>query len=169
MMHHEHHSYAPQDGVGFGSDQIFFAEIWPNEGLDLVMQNAGFTSGGSTPANTFLGLFTGYTASTVGSSASVADSYAEPTGGAYARQTIAAASWGAIASTTSGRISTCAQISYTQATGSYSAAVNGFMLNNILSSTADKTYFAANFDDTTAVTINTNDQIKVTPSVIFGG
>ena len=145
------------------------AEIWPNEGLDLVIANAGFATSGVSPVNTFLGLFTGFTASTVGNSASVADSYAEPTGGAYARQTISSASWGAIGSTTSGRISTCAQVSYTQATGSYSAAVNGFFLNNILSASGDKTYFAANFDDTTAVTINTNDQIKVTPSVIFGG
>ena len=169
-MMHLHHDYAPQEGVGFGADQIFFAEIWPNEGLDLVMANAGFQTGGSTPANTWLCLFTSFTASTVGTSASVADSYADPTvAGGYARQTIAAASWGAIASTTSGRISTCSQISYLQATGSYSGAINGFWLSNILSASGDKCYFAASFDDTTQVTINTNDQIKVTPSVIFGG
>ena len=144
------------------------AEIFPNEGLNLIMPNAGFTSGGTTPTNMWLALFTTYTASTVGDSASVRASYGEPTGGAYARQTIAAASWGALANSgTYGRISTCAQISFTQATGSYSAAVNGFFVANSL--TVGTAYFAANFDDTTAVTINTNDQIKVTPSVIFGG
>lgn len=172
MTMHHYRDLLGRDGdePGQSFQEFGMAEIWPNEGLDLVMQNAGFTSGGSTPTNTWLALFTAFTASTVGTSASVADSYSEPTAaGGYARQTIAAASWGAIASTTSGRISTCAQISYLQATGSYSAAVNGFWLANILSNSGDKTYFAANFDDTTAVTINTNDQIKVTPSVIFGG
>lgn len=167
MLDHLHHSYeAAPEWAGL---EAFMAEIFPNEGLDLIIANAGFNSGGSTPANTFLCLFTTFTASTVGTSASVADSYSEPTGGAYARQTIAAASWGAIASTTSGRISTAAQISFPQATGSYSAAVNGFWLANQVSASGDKTILAANFDDTTAVTINTNDQIKVTPSVIFGG
>ena len=143
------------------------AEIWPNECLDLVIANAGYATTGVSPVNQFLALFTTFTASTVGTSASVAASYSDPTGGGYARQTISSASWGAIASTTSGRISTCAQVSFLQATGSYSAAVNGFFVGNSL--TVGKTYFAANFDDTTAVTINTNDQIKVTPSVIFGG
>ena len=145
------------------------AEIFPNEGLFVIMKNAGFTSGGATPANMFLALFTAYTASTVGTSASVADSYSEPTGGAYTRQTIAAASWTTTGTTTSGCFATSAQLSFTQATGSYSAAVNGFWIADILSAAGDKTLLAANFDDVTAVTINTNDQIKVTPTAIFGG
>lgn len=144
------------------------AEIFPNEGLDLIIANAGFQSTGAVPANTWLALFTSYTASTVGSSASVMASYPEPTGGAYARATISSASWGAIASTTSGRMATSAQISFVQATGDYSAALNGFTVCNSLSGTT-KCYYAANFDDTTAVTIKSSDQIKVTPSVIFGG
>lgn len=143
------------------------AEIFPNEGLFLIMKNAGFTSGGATPANTFLALFTAYTASTVGTSASVMASYTEPTGGAYARQTIAAASWSTTGTTTSGCYATSAQLSFTQATGSYSAAVNGFTVASAIST--GTCFLAANFDDTTAVTINTNDQIKVTPTVIFGG
>lgn len=144
------------------------AEILPNEGIDLFLANSGFATTGVSPVNTWLALFTTFTASTVGNSASVAASYGEPTGGGYARQTISSASWGAIGSTTSGRITTCAQVSFPQATaGSYSAAVNGFWLGNSL--TVGKTYFAANFDDTTAVTINTNDQIKVTPSLIMAG
>lgn len=151
-------------------DQLrYMAEIFPNEGLDLIIAAAGFQNTGAVPANMFLCLFTGYTASTVGTSVSVADSYAEPTGGAYARATISSASWGAIGNTTSGRITTASQISFVQATGSYSAAVNGFWVANQLSASGDKAILAANFDDTTAVTINTNDQIKVTPSVIFGG
>lgn len=145
------------------------AEIFPNEGLDILLAQNGFATGGTAPANVWLCLFTAFTASTVGTSVSVADSYTEPTGGAYARQTVSSASWGAIASTTSGRITTCAQVSFPQATGSYSAAVNGYWLSNILSATGDKCLTAANFDDVTAVTINTNDQIKVTPSIIYGG
>ena len=35
----------------------------------------------------------------------------------------------------------------------------------VVSDSGDKAYFAANFDDTTAVTINTNDIIKVTPTI----
>ena len=145
------------------------AEIFPNQGLDLIIANAGFNSGGSTPANTWLALFTTFTASTVGNSASVMASYSDPTGGGYIRETIAAASWGAIGSTTSGRITTAAQISFPQATGSYNAAVNGFTVTNSLTAGGGSVYFAANFDDTTAVTIQTNDQIKVTPSSIFAG
>jgi hypothetical protein len=30
-------------------------------------------------------------------------------------------------------------------------------------------YFGSNFDDTTAVTVNTNDVIKVTPTWIYTG
>lgn len=144
------------------------AEIFPSEGLYLIMKNAGFTSGGSTPSNTFLALFTSYTASTVGSTASVADSYTEPTGGAYARQTIAAASWTTTGTNASGCYAQAAQISFDVATGSYSAAVNGFWIANQLSASGDTAILAANFDDVTAVTINTNDQIKVTPTATFG-
>ena len=145
------------------------AEIFPNEGLDILLAQNGFATGGAAPANVWLCLFTTFTASTVGTSVSVADSYSEPTGGAYGRVTVSSGSWGAIGNTTSGRITTCAQVSFIQATGSYSAAVNGYWIANQLSASGDKTITAANFDDTTAVTINTNDQIKVTPSIIYGG
>jgi hypothetical protein len=146
------------------------AEIFPNEGLDLLLQSNGFQSGGATtPANTWIALFTTFTASTVGNSASTSASYSEPSGGGYAAQTISSQSWGAIASTTSGRITTSAQISFPQATANYSAAVNGYWLRNQLAAAGSKAYCAANFDDTTAVTINSSDQIKVTPSIIYGG
>ena len=39
------------------------AEIFPNEGLDLIY--AGYPKGATGPANTWLGLFTSWTASTV--------------------------------------------------------------------------------------------------------
>jgi hypothetical protein len=146
------------------------AEIFPNEGLDMLLQSNGFQSSGqATFANTFIALFTTFTASTVGTSASTSASYSEPTGGGYASQTISSASWGAIASTTSGRIVTSSQISFPQATANYSAAVNGYWLRNTSAAAGSKCITAANFDDTTAVTINSSDQIKVTPSIIYGG
>jgi len=145
------------------------AEIFPNEGLDLLLAQNGFQTGGSLLTNTFLCLFTTFTASTVGTSVSVADSYTEPTGGAYARQTVSSASWGAIGNTTSGRVTTCAQVSFLAATANYSAACNGYWIANQQSAAGDKCITAANFDDTTAVTINSGDQIKVTPSIIYGG
>ena len=64
------------------------AEIFPNEGLDLIY---GIVPKGATgPANTWVGLFTAYTASTVGTSAAVIASWSEVSvAGAYVRGTIA--------------------------------------------------------------------------------
>ena len=68
------------------------AEIFPNEGLDLIY--AGYPKGATGPANTWLGLFTAFTASTVGTSAAVIASWTEvANAGAYTRQTISSASW----------------------------------------------------------------------------
>ena len=44
--------------------------------------------------------------------------------------------------------------------------VNGFIVTNS-SLNAGVVYYGANFDDTTAVAVNTNDVIKVTPSWIY--
>lgn len=138
------------------------AEIYPDEGLDIILEI--FPRGGTNLTTTYLSLFTAFTASTVGSSSQGADSYTEPTFGAYARQSIAAASWGAIAAGTGGRKTTAAQVTFPTATSNSASATNGFWLANQLSASGDKCIFAANFDDTTAVTVNTNDIIKVTPT-----
>lgn len=140
------------------------AEIWPDEGLDIVLNI--FPRGGTNLTTTYLSLFTAFTASTVGASTSVADNYTEPSGNAYARQSIAAASWGAIAAGTGGRKTAAAQVTFPTATGSW-GTINGFWLANQLSATADTALFAANFDDTTAVAIQTNDVIKVTPTIQY--
>lgn len=140
------------------------AEIWPDEGLDLVLTI--FPMGGTNLTQTFLTLFTAYSASTVGTAGQLADSYTEPSGGAFARQTITSGQWGAIAAGTGGRKTTAAQITFPTATAVW-GTINGFWLANILSSSGDKALFAANFDDTTAVTINTNDIIKVTPTAQY--
>jgi hypothetical protein len=129
-----------------------------------------FPKGGTNLTTTYLSLFTAFTASTVGTRTSTADSYTEPNFGAYARQSIASGSWGALAdySTNQGRQTTAAQVTFPTATSNSASATNGFWLANQLSATGDVCIFAANFDDVTAVTINTNDIIKVTPTIAAG-
>ena len=139
------------------------AEIFPDEGLDVILSI--FPQGGTNLTTTYLALFTSFTAATVGSNSQGADSYTEPDFGAYARQAIAAASWGALAAGTGGRKTSAAQVTFPTATGNASATVKGLWLANQLSATGDKCIFAANFDDATAVQINTNDVIKVTPTM----
>ena len=140
------------------------AEIWPDQGLDLVLNI--FPKGGTNLTTTHLCLFTAFTASTVGSASSVADDYTEPSGNAYARQSLAAATWGAIAAGTGGRKTTYTQVTFPTATGSW-GTINGFWVANQASATGDTALFAANFDDTTAVAIQTNDVIKVTPTIQY--
>jgi hypothetical protein len=140
------------------------AEIWPDEGLDLVL--AIFPKGGTNLTTTYLALFTAFTATTVGANTSVADDYTEPSAGAYARQSVANTDWGAVAAGTGGRKTTAAQKTFPTATATW-GTVTGFWLANQLSATADKALYAANFDDATAVTINTNDIIRITPTAQY--
>jgi len=137
-------------------------EIWPDEGLDQVL--GFFPKNGTLPANTWMGLFTTFTANTVGTNTDTRASYTEPGSGGYARQTISSASWGAQAAATAGRKTAAGQVTFTTATASW-GTINGFFLANSLST--GSLYFAANFDDTTAVPIQSNDVIKVTPTVQY--
>lgn len=166
MHEHWHHDSSYGD-----SEQLFgMAEIFPNEGLDLIY--AGFPKGGGGPANTWLGLFTGGTGSTLpgaSTSLNVIGSWTEVTAaGAYARQTISSASWGTVGTTQSGRGSGAAQVTFATATAVW-GTVNGFIITNSLTTAAGVVYFGANFDDTTPVAINTGDVIRVTPSWIYTG
>jgi hypothetical protein len=138
------------------------AEIWPDHGLDLAL--GYFPRNGTLPANTWMALFTAYTASTVGTNDSTMTSYTEPSGSAYTRQTISSASWGVQGGATAGRKVTASQVTFATATGSW-GTINGFTLANAL--TTGSVYFAANFDDTTAVAIASNDVIKVTPTIQY--
>lgn len=139
------------------------AEIWPEEGLDILLEI--FPRGGTNLTTTYLSLFTAFTATTVGTGGQAADAYTEPSGGSYARQAIVSGSWGAIADvSTTGRKTTASQVTFPTATASW-GAVNGFWLANQLSASGDKCIFAANFDDDTASTVNTNDVLKVTPAI----
>lgn len=143
------------------------AEIFPNEGLDLIY--AGYPKGATGPANTWVALFTAFTASTVCTSAGVVASMTEvSSAGAYTRQTISSSSWGTVGTTQSGRGSAAAQVTFSTASAVW-GTVNGFFVANSVTQGAGNIWYAASFDDTTAVVVNTNDVIKVTPSWIFTG
>ena len=143
------------------------AEIFPNEGLDLIY--AGYPKGATGPANTWVGLFSAFTASTVGTSAAVIASWSEfAASGAYLRQTVSSASWGTVGTTQSGRGSAAAQVTFATATAVWGTA-NGFIICSGATGGAGIVWFGANFDDTTAVVVNTNDVIKITPSWVYTG
>lgn len=139
------------------------AEIFPDEGLDIVLNI--FPRGGSNLTTTYIGLWTSFTASTVGSSSQTRANYTESDFGSYARQSILAASWGAISAGTGGRKTTAGQVTFPTATGAGTNPINGFGVYN--ASTLGSLVFAANFDDTTAVSIANGDVIKVTPTIQY--
>ena len=170
MFMHQHHSYGRDTDLDF-SDSFAMAEVFPNEGLTLIY--AGFPKGGTGPANTWVGLFTGGTGSTLpgtgNGSLNVIGTWVEvATAGAYTRQTVSSASWGTAATTQSGWGSACAQVTFATATAVW-GTVTGFIIGNQLAGSAGTVYLGASFDDVTAVAINTNDVLRVTPSWIFTG
>ena len=143
-------------------------EIFPNEGLDLLL--GIMPKGGTTLATTYCGLFTGATASTTPLATAVLSTQtgvSEATPTSYARQSIAAGSWGAISTQTiwgqtNARATSAAQVSFPAAGASYATAINGFLLANAL--TAGIGIFYSNFDDITAIaTLSLGDIIKITP------
>jgi len=148
------------------------AEIIPNEGLDLLL--GIFPRGGTNLTTTYVGLFTGLTASTVPAQTAVLSTYGGAAFGesaftGYARQSVAAASWGAQAAgagnAAGGRQSTAAQASFPAATATYATAINGFFLADASAHGSEKAVFYANFDDTTAIaSMAIGDVIKVTPT-----
>jgi hypothetical protein len=151
------------------------AEAFSNEGLDLIQ--GIFPKGGTNLTTTYVLLWTGPgTASTVTAAmqTSVLSTYtgiAEvPIGTAgYARQSIAAASWGAMAAgagaAAGGRQTTAGQVSFPAATAAYGTAINGFGLANVAAHSGDVGIFYANFDDVTAIaSLALGDIVKVTPT-----
>lgn len=151
------------------------AEIVPDEGLDYWL--GVMLRSQSAPANTYVGLFTSQTASTVPASTAV---LATPTGvteaapGGYARQAIASGTgtWGAPAADTlwsqAVRRTTGPQVSFPAATGAYATAINGFLIATAL--TAGIALLYSNFDDTTAIaSLAIGDVVKVTPKYGLAG
>ena len=168
MFMHLHHAHGREHDLDY-NHEFNMAEIFPNEGLGLIY--AAYPKGATGPANTWLGLFTANSASALGSvsSASTIASWGEvANAGAYTRQTISSASWGTAATTQSGWGSGAAQVTFATATAVW-GTINGFFVASSLVNATGTIYFGANFDDTTAVAVNTNDIIKVTPSWIYTG
>lgn len=135
------------------------AQIVVDEGLDLIL--------GQFPKDTvkytsplLLCLFTSQTASTVQAHTGTLAGLTETTYTSYAAQNLAAATWGAAAErpTNLGRQSTYPQVTF-PTVGATGATINGFYIAN----NGDTILIGqANFDDTTAVVLATNDIIKVT-------
>lgn len=150
------------------------AETFSLEGLDYIM--GIFPKNGTNLATSYCGLWTGPgTASTIGTSVSATMStytnIAEVTIGiwSYARQSIAAASWGGQATGTGaaagGKMTTAGQVTFPAATASYATAINGFLLCNASGHGSEVSIFIANFDDTTAIaSLAIGDIVKVTPT-----
>jgi hypothetical protein len=139
------------------------AYMCPDEGLDLWL--------GQFPLNTVkytsplnLCLFTSQTATTVITHAQTFANVTETTYTNYARQSLAAATWGALAErpTNLGRQSVYPQVTF-PTVGASGATINGFHITN----NGNTVLFPgqANFDDLTAVVLLTNDVIKVTPTI----
>ena len=141
------------------------AQIFPDVGLDIILGQ--LPKGATQLTNLYLGLFTSQTASTVMLSSENGTNVTETAFTNYAAQTLAAATWGAVGAVTGGRGCVYPQITF-PTVGTTGATVNGLFLktaNVALSST--NLLAQANFDDTTAVTLATNDVIKVTPTFAY--
>jgi hypothetical protein len=146
------------------------AETFSNEGLDYLI--GIFPKNGTNLATGYLGLFTTGTASTVPAQTCVLSTYtgiAEAGFTSYARQSVAAASWGANAAgsgaASGGRQTTASQVSFPAAGASYSTAINGFFFCNASAHGSEIGIFYANFDDLTAIaSLSLGDIVKVTPT-----
>jgi hypothetical protein len=136
--------------------------IFPDEGLDVVLGQWPKNATRLTTAD--LRLFTSQTASTVITHTQTAANITETTYTSYASQALATATWGAQAeySTTLGRQTTYPQVTF-PTVGASGATINGCYLTT----GATVCIAQANFSDTTAVVLATNDVIKVTPTVAF--
>jgi hypothetical protein len=140
------------------------AQMCPDEGLDFILGQFPFnTAKYTSPLN--LALFTSQTASTVITHAQTIANITETTYTSYARQSLAAATWGAAAErpTNLGRQQTYPQVTF-PTVGASGATINGFYITNNGHTIA---IGAANFDDVTAVVLLTNDVIKVTPTFAY--
>ncbi len=140
------------------------AQIFPDEGLDIALGQ--FPKDTVRLSTTYLCLFTSQTATTVMTHAQALANVTETVYTSYARQALAAATWGALAErpTNLGRQSTYPQITF-PTVGATGATINGFFIGD--ATPPVKVIAQANFDDLTAVPLLTNDIIKVTPTYAY--
>ena len=138
------------------------AEIFPDEGLDIVLGQ--FPKDATRLSTTYLCLFTSQTATTVITSGQTLANITETTYTSYARQALAAATWGAQGAGTGGRKSTYPQVTF-PTVGASGATINGFFIGD--ATPPVKAICQANFDDGLAVVLATNDIIRVTPAMTY--
>lgn len=138
------------------------AEIFPEEGLDIVLGQ--FPKDATRLSTTYLCLFTSQTATTVITSAQTLANITETVYTSYARQALAAATWGAAGAGGGGRKSTYSQVTF-PTVGASGATINGFFIGD--ATPPVKVVCQANFDDGLAVVLATNDIIKVTPAITY--
>lgn len=149
------------------------ASIFPQEGLDLLLEMQPRNTQAKVDP-TFLGLFTGATATTVpafttvlnGNPAAVTEVAAS---NAYARVQVDGAAtvqeWGAIANggAANSRRTTASQQSFPESTGSW-GTVNGFFNATVSGQGLGKAFYYANFSDDQPVVINSAGYtLRITP------
>lgn len=157
---HAHHCY----GRGFEEPFTLDAQMLPDEGLDFILGQFPFSTVKYT-SPLQLALFTSQTATTVITHALTLASITESVYTNYARQGLAAATWGAAAErpTNLGRQQTYPQVTF-PTVGATGSTINGFhVANNGYTIVIGQ----ANFDDGLAVVLALNDVIKVTPTLAY--
>lgn len=139
------------------------AQIFVDDGLDVLLGQWPKNDTRETTAN--LCLFTSQTASTVQGHTGNLAGLTETAYTSYARQSMATATWGALSEwpTNAGRQTTYPQVTF-PTVGATGATINGFFISNGANL---KLIAQANWSDVTAVTLATNDVIKVTPTVVL--
>lgn len=148
----------------------FLAEYTPDEGLDIMLGQ--FPKNDTRITTLSLCLFTSQTGTTVMTGTQTVSSITETTYTSYARQGLATASWaGQGASTVAGdgrKIAYTSQITF-PTVGATGATINGSFMGWDTgaggTATPTKCVAQANFDDGLAITVVTNDVVKVTPSL----
>lgn len=137
------------------------AEIWPNEGLKHLL-NVFPRNLIAIPSSLTLSAFSSQSATTV---MGTAETFANVTACAYSgyqNATLGSATWGAPSAT--GGTVTCSYAQQNMGTAGAAGTANGFYIHN-----AGTVLCQANFDDLTAVVLQANDVLKITPTIGFSG
>lgn len=138
------------------------AEIFPDEGLDIVLGQWPLAA--TRLSTTYACLFTSQSPTTVITAGQALANVTETSYTSYARQAMAAATWGAAGAGSGGRKSTYPQITF-PTVGATGATINGFFIGDATPPT--KVVAQANFDSGIARVVVTGDVLKLTPAVTF--
>ena len=142
------------------------AAIYPDEGLDLRL--GILPKNGANFATLYLGCFVSQTPNTVparnATGGAVPSGWTETTYPGYARQAIAAASWGAESTVGDGRLIAAPQVQMPTVGAGPSESINGYFIATLVSSQAgDVIVHFANFDDLTAFVTSDGAILRITP------